>query len=134
MEDKTLYRYEYNLGQITDVKVSETDAYRVQIDEAGVFINNLGVYEFYMYSYSKDNVKMFLSQISKILLNEADVAANLSRLAHGRFFQFDKYWKQHDEQNKEALEDNFVCAVKKLPDTVSKEEILELIDKYLDLY
>ena len=29
---------------------------------------------------------------------------------------------------------NFVGAIEQLPDTVSKEKILELIDKYLDLY
>lgn len=100
-EEKKYYKYNYNFGD-KDIEIREMDYYGYEtLNETNVFINNHGVYEFYMHSDSKDNVDTFLFQISKILSKEMEVASNLYRLASGRFNAFDAFWKEYDKTTKE---------------------------------
>ena len=67
MDEKPYYRYSYNFGD-NDIEVHEMDYYDNEIlNETNVGVDNAGVYHFFMYSDSKDNVEMFLSQISHVL-------------------------------------------------------------------
>ena len=96
--EKKYYKYNYNFGD-TDIEIREMDYYGYEtLNETNVFINNHGVYEFYMHSDTKDNVDEFLFQISKILSQEMRVAANLYKLASGRFSAFDNFWKEYDKK------------------------------------
>lgn len=99
--EKKYYKYAYNFGD-KDIEIGELDYYdRETLNETDVFINNHGVYEFYMYSDSRDNVDTFLYQISKILSQEMSVASNLYKLASGRFIAFDSFWKEYNKIQKE---------------------------------
>lgn len=95
---KKYYRYNYNVGD-KDIEIREIDCYESEmLNETDVFINNHGVYKFYMYSDSKDNVDTFLYQISRILSNEMNAASHLYRLASGRFSAFDSFWKEYNNE------------------------------------
>lgn len=97
-EEKKYYKYEF-IFDSKDIEIREMDYYDNEtLNETDVFINNHGVYEFYMYSDSKDNVDIFLYQISKILSKEAAVASHLYHLASGRFSAFDSFWKEYDKK------------------------------------
>lgn len=96
-EEKKYYKYEFVFDS-KDIVVREMDCYVKQLNETDVFIDNHGVYKFYMYSDSKDNVDTFLSQISKILSREMYAASHLYRLASGRFGAFDDFWKEYNEK------------------------------------
>lgn len=96
-EEKKYYKYEFEFDS-KNIDVRETDYYVKQLNETDVFIDNHGVYKFYMYSDSKDNVGTFLCQISKILSREMHAAAHLYRLANGRFSAFDDFWKEYNEK------------------------------------
>lgn len=99
MDEKPYYRYSYNFGD-NDIEVHEMDYYDNEIlNETNVGVDNAGVYHFYMYSDSKDNVEMFLSQISHILSSESRAAANLYHLASGRYSAFGKFWREYSERS-----------------------------------
>ena len=96
--EKKYYMYNYNFGD-KDIEIREVDLYENEtLNEADVFINNNGVYKFYMYSDSKDNVDTFLYQISEILSKEMSVASHLYQLASGRFRAFDNFWKEYNKR------------------------------------
>ncbi len=96
--EKKFYKYNYNFGD-KDIEIGETDLYgNITLNETDVFINNHGVYRFYMYSDSKDNVDTFLYQISEILSKEMDVASHLYNLAKGRFNAFDRFWQEYEKR------------------------------------
>lgn len=97
-EEKKYYKYEF-IFDSKNIEIREMDYYDNEtLNETDVFINNHGVYKFYMYSDSKDNVDAFLYQISKILSKEAAVASHLYHLASGRFSAFDSFWKEYDKK------------------------------------
>lgn len=97
-EEKKYYKYEF-IFDSKDIKIREMDYYENEtLNETDVFINNRGVYEFYMYSDSKDNVDTFLYQISNILSKEMNVTSHLYHLATGRFYAFDDFWKEYDKK------------------------------------
>lgn len=99
-EEKKYYRYEFVFDS-KDLEIRELDYYDNEtLNETDVFINNHGVYKFYMISDSKDNVDIFLYQISKILSHEMHVASNFFHLASGRFTAFDSFWKEYNENDR----------------------------------
>lgn len=99
-EDKTYYYYQYQLGQ-NDISVEEMDIYEnEELDKVSCGINNLGIHNFYMISDSNKKYDTFLCQISKILSTEVTAASHLYKVAQGKFYQFDHFWKEFDK-NKE---------------------------------
>lgn len=106
MDEKPYYSYSYNFGS-NDIEIREMDYYDNEIlNETNVGVYNDGVYHFYMYSDSKDNAEMFLSQISNILDNEVRAASNLYHLASGRRFTFDKFWKEYGKRSSSLEKEN----------------------------
>lgn len=102
--EKKYYMYNYNFGD-KDIEIGETDCYIFEdrlenevLNKTDVFINSHGVYRFYMYSDSKDNVDTFLNQISEILANEMNTASHLYQLTSGRFSAFDNFWKEYNKR------------------------------------
>ena len=106
MGEKPYYSYSYNFGD-NDIEVHEMDYYDNEtLNETNVGVDNAGVYHFYMYSDSKDNAETFLSQISHILNSESRAAANLYRLTSGRYYAFNKFWKEYDERSSSLEKEN----------------------------
>ena len=104
-EEKKYYKYEFVFGS-KDIKISEMDYYENEtLNETNVFINNDGVYRFYMYSDSKYKNDTFLYQISKILCREATVASHLYHLASGRVSAFNTFWNEYNEKEEEKDEE-----------------------------
>ena len=104
-KEKKYYKYNYNFGD-KDIEIYEMDYYDNEtLNETDVFINNHGVYEFYMYSDSKDNVDTFLYQISEILFQEAHAVGHLYHLANGRVNTFNIFWKEYNEKEEEKHEE-----------------------------
>lgn len=92
-QEKEYYLYEHKLG--TDkMEIKELEYYRgEELDVVNVFVDNLGNWNFFMYSDSKDNKEMFLRKISKTLLEDAQTASRMAATAHGRFMTFDEHLK-----------------------------------------
>lgn len=96
--EKKYYKYNYNFGD-KDIEIKEMDCYEDEtLNMTDVFINNHGVYAFYMYSDSRDNVDRFLHQISIILSKEMRVASHLYYLASGRFNAFNAFWEEYSKK------------------------------------
>jgi hypothetical protein len=106
MDEKTYYSYSYDFGS-NDIEIHEMDYYDNEIlNETNVGVYNDGVYHFYMYSDSKDNAEMFLSQISHILNSESRAASNLYHLASGRCSAFATFWKEYSERSSSLEKEN----------------------------
>lgn len=104
-KEKKYYKYEFVFDS-KDIDIKEMDYYENEtLNETNVLINNNGVYRFYMYSDSKDNVNTFFNQISEILCQEAQAVAHLYHLANGRVSAFNTFWKEYNEKEEEKHEE-----------------------------
>lgn len=99
-EIKTYYKYQYTLGE-DSVHIQE---YKDWDDWSGFVINivnsritRLGESRFFMYSDSADNKELFMEGIAKILDSDMDAMYRAYELASGRFYQFNKFWKEQDK-------------------------------------
>lgn len=102
-DDKTYYKYEYNMTN-NSFEVSEMDYYE---NETLNFVNSAvtgesGEYRFWMYSDSPNRKKIFLHGISEILTADHVAASRFAETAIRRFWRFQHFWKNLDEENKQT--------------------------------
>lgn len=99
-EEKKYYKYEF-IFDSKDLEIREMDYYENEtLNETNIFVNTRGVYEFYMYSDSKDNIDIFMYQISSVLSNEMRAASRLYHLACGRCNAFSDFWEEYNKNDR----------------------------------
>lgn len=93
MNKEKYFVYRYTLGD-SKIDTHEMEVYLGEsLDTLQSAVDNLGEWEFYMYSKNDKNLDYFLSEISKLLFRDCESASRVYHTALGRFHAFDQFWK-----------------------------------------
>ena len=97
MTNSAIYKYEYTFEnglEISEISDTSLDQNRIYLN-----INRHGDCKYYMYSGNPHLEDTFFQGISDLLLQDMTSTSNSYQMACGRFYKFDKFWKEFNERS-----------------------------------